>query len=125
MKSLLIALALLLHDGHDDGPSDMVFKVTKAGEVKIATDVKIGGVMVKRGKYMLTHRTEAASHVFILTAADKKTAAAEFPTTELPSRFIPSAQAVKNSTLLAKEQRDHRYEVVRIQIEGENGDHVF
>ncbi len=115
-----------LHDGdHGEGPTDRTFKVSKTGEVSIGTDVKIGNQLVRRGKYMLIHRPEDDRHMFVLAEVDKKKAASQLSMIEFAGRFLSTSEQVKNSTFLAKQQRDRSYEVVKIQIAGENGDHVF
>jgi hypothetical protein len=120
------SLLAALHDGdHGGGSTDRTFKVGKTGEVNIGTDVKIGNQLVKRGKYILTHRTEDGRHVFVLAEVDKKKAASQLSTAELDSRFLPNPERVKNSAVVTKQQRDHSYEVMKIQMAGENGDHVF
>jgi hypothetical protein len=114
------------HDGdHGGGPIDRTFKVGKTGEVNIGRDVKIGHLFVKRGKYTLTHRAEDLRHVFVLTEINKKKDPSQLVTVEIDGRFVPKSERVKKSAVTAKEQRDHSYEVVNIQIAGENGDHVF
>lgn len=114
------------HDGdHGEGPTDRTFRVSKTGEVIIGTNVKIGNLLVRRGKYMLTHRADGDRHVFVLAEVDKRKAALELSSIEFGSRFLSNSEQVKNSLLVAKEQRDRSYEVVKIQIAGENGDHVL
>ena len=118
--------AWALHDGdHGEGLIDRTFKIGKAGDVNIGRDVKVGNQFVKRGKYMLTHRQENQRHVFVLTEINKKKDPSQLATIEIDGRFVPSSSLVKKSAITAKEQRDHSYELVKIQIAGENGDHVF
>jgi len=51
-----------VHDGdHGEGPTDLVFKVGKTGDVTINRDVKLGTYLVKRGKYMLTHKSRISA----------------------------------------------------------------
>ena len=117
---------LAFHDGdHGEGPLDTTFKVGKTGEVNIEMDVRIGTNLVKRGKYMLTHRAEGQRHVFVLAEVNKKKQPSQLAMYEIDSRFVANPQPVKNSTLMVKEQKDHSVEVLRIQIAGENGDHDF
>lgn len=114
------------HDGdHGEGPTDRIFRVSKTGEVIIGTNVKIGNLLVRRGKYLLTHRADGDRHVFVLAEVDKRKAAPVLSSIEFASRFLSNAEQVKNSLLVAKEQRDRSFEVVKIQIAGENGDHVL
>ena len=119
----VLASAAAAHDGsHGDAPDYEVFKIGKNGEVKIATAVKIGDVVVKKGKYLAAHRIEADSHLLVLTAADKKTG--EAVVHEIRMRLIPSKDPVKMSALFAQEQRDRSLRVTAVQIVGEPGDHV-
>jgi hypothetical protein len=106
------------HDeGHDDAPAELAFNVSKTGEVNITADVKIGIHPVKKGKYMISHRVDAVRHLFTLTQGTS--------TTQIDSRFSPSSDIVKKSAFQARKQRDGSYEVVSIQIAGENGDHII
>ena len=119
-------LAAAFHEGdHGEGPMDRTFKIDKTGAVNIGADVKIGRLVVKKGKYMLVHRTEEQRHVFVLTEINKKKEPGQLTAIQIDGRFFPMPAAVKRSAITAKEQRDHRYEVTTIQIVGENGDHVF
>ena len=137
MKHMSIALALFVflagagtlgafHDGdHGDGPLDRTFKIGKTGEVNIGRDVKIGGTLVRRGKYVLTHQAEESRHVFVLTEVNKKKDASQLSTIELASQFVSHPERVKKSAVLAKEQPDRSYVVLNVLIAGENGDHLF
>jgi hypothetical protein len=114
----------MAHDGpHAAGPNDQVFKISKTGEVKIGTDVRIGQALVKKGKYLAVHRVDGDSHVLALTTADAKKEI-DVVTHEIRMRLIPSRDPVKASALFAEEQRDRSLRVVAVQIAGEPGDHV-
>jgi hypothetical protein len=118
--------ARAFHEGHGpEGPNDRTFKVNKTGEVNIGRDVKIGNHFVKRGKYVLRHEPGEARHVFVLTEVNKKKSASELSRIEFDSRFLPGSERVKNSAIHAHEQRDRSYEVLNIDIAGENGEHLF
>jgi hypothetical protein len=118
--------ARAFHEGHGpEGPIDRTFKVNKTGEVNIGRDVKIGNHFVRRGKYILTHEAGDARHVFVLSEVNKKKSAAELARIEFDSRFLPGSKRVKTSAILAHEQRDRSYEVLNIEIAGENGEHLF
>jgi len=115
-----------VHDGdHGEGPTDLVFKVGKTGDLNINRDVKLGTYLVKRGKYMLTHEVQDQRHFFVLTEINKKKEPAQLAVYDLTSSFIANSERVKKSSVTAKELRDHSYEIVTIQIAGENGNHVF
>jgi hypothetical protein len=111
------------HDGHDEGPTELVFKVGKTGEIKIGTDVRIGDVLAKKGKYLFTHRVEGDSHILVLTGIAQKTAS-ESAFYEVRMRLVPARNQVKTSALFVQEQRDHSYRVTIVQIAGESGDHI-
>lgn len=112
-----------LHDGHDEGPTGQVFKVGKSGDVKIGNDVRIGDILVKKGKYLVAHRVHGDTHILVLTAIAQKDGS-ESPAYEIRMRLVPSRNPVKASALFAQEQRDHSYRVTNVQIAGENGDHI-
>jgi hypothetical protein len=115
-----------LHDGdHGGGLIERTFKIGKTGEVNIGRDVKIGNQLFKRGKYTLVHRAEEQRHVFVLTEINKKKDPSQLTVIEVDGRFVPGSALVKKSAITAKEQRDHSYQVTKIQMAGENGDHVF
>ena len=135
LQRLTIGLCVLLagagsvaayHDGdHGEGPTDKTFKIGKTGEVNIGADVKIGNRLVKRGKYILMHQVGEDRHMIVLAEINKKKAAGELSIIEFGTRFLRTSDVVKNSTILARQLRDYSYEFMKIQIAGENGDHVF
>lgn len=112
------------HDGpHGEGPLDRTFNIGKKGDVKIDEDVKIGDVLVRKGKYLISHRVEGDHHIVVLTRVDK-TPSSEGSIHEIRMRFFPSREMVKKSALFAEPQRDNSYRITVIQIVGENGDHT-
>jgi hypothetical protein len=136
MKSavgIAIAVSILVgssslgaHEGdHGEGPTDLVFKIGKTGEVNINRDVKLGTYVVKRAKYTLTHEVQDQRHLFVLTEINKKKEPSQLAVYNLAGNFIANSDRVKKSSVTAKEMRDHNYEIVTIQIAGENGNHVF
>lgn len=113
------------HDGpHGEGPLDRTFNIGKKGDVKIGEDVKIGDVLVRKGKYLISHRVEGDHHIVVLTGVDK-TPSSESSIHEIRMRFFPSRDRVKKSALFAEPRRDRSYEVTVIQIAGEDGDHAI
>ena len=115
-----------MHDGdHGEGPTDLVFKVGKTGEVNVNRDVKLGTYLVKRGKYTLTHEVQDQRHLFVFTEINKKKQPSQLGVYTLAGTFLANSEKVGKSSVTAKEMRDHSYEVVTIQIAGENGNHVF
>jgi hypothetical protein len=124
---LMFALGIptaAVHDGnHAAGPGDKIFKVGKNGDVKIGNDVKIGEILVKKGKYLFEHRVDGGQHIVVLTSIDNKNSS-EAVVHEIRTRLITSRDPVKKSALFAEEQRDRSYRVTVIQIAGENGDHT-
>ena len=126
LLTVLFVVNGLTHDGdHSDWATHRTFKVSKTGEVNFATDVKIGNRIVKRGKYILDHRPENVRHVFIFSEINKKKGSSELAVIELNSRFVGGSERVKNSAIMVTMQHDHSYAVQKIQIAGENGDHLF
>ena len=116
-------IAALQEHVHDAGPHNEVYKVGKNGDVKIGTDVKIGDVLVKEGKYLLAHRAEGDRHYLVLTRIDPKNRT-EAPGYEIRTRLVPSAEPVKRSALFAYQLGDGSYRVAVVQIVGEDGDHL-
>jgi hypothetical protein len=114
------------HDGHDDeGPTDRVFKIARSGEVNIGVDLTIGARLLKRGKYTLAHRTEGASHIFKLSRIEKKPVASSGETIEFNTGLLRTVERIKDSTLQARQRPDHNFELVKIQMVGETGDHLL
>jgi hypothetical protein len=119
-----ISLPAFHEGGHDDAPDDWNFNVSKNGEVSIRGDVTIGNRLIKKGMYMLTHEAEGTKHVFVLAQVDKKKDASLWAIIQIDTRFVPASGVVKNSRFFSKKQLHGSYEVIRIQLVGENGDHV-
>lgn len=118
----LSAPVAAFHPGHDEHV-EVVYAVDKNGQVKIDGDVRIAGVIVKKGKYELTHRVEGYQHVVVLTGQPNKETTRVVH--EIRTTWIPSRDRVRKSALFAYDQPDAVYEVTKIQIAGENGDHVL
>lgn len=134
MRNIVIMTASLLcaafgvsvatHDGpHGPGQNDVVFKVGKTGEVKIAADLRLSSRSIPRGKYVFEHRVEGNNHVIVLTgaASDKKVASAVH---EIPTRWVTSRENVKRSLIVTREQLDWSYHITSIKVAGENGHHI-
>lgn len=127
----LIAVASLVlgsgvaarHDGPHGGPDDEVWTINKNGEVKVALDVVIGGVAVRKGKYAVDHRVDGDTHTLVLTSLDRKSGESRM-ILEVPMRLIPSRDPVKKSALFVGRQPDRSWRIDVVQIAGESGDHV-
>lgn len=134
MKKLLLRVTALVamfglsaplaafHPGHDENP-EVIYTVDKNGQVKIGIDVRVGGAIVKKGKYELTHRVDGDEHVVILKGQPNKETTTVVH--EIRTTWMPSRDRVRKSALFAYDQPDAVYEVTKIQIAGENGDHVL
>ncbi len=111
------------HDGPHGGPDDEVWGINKNGEVKMALDAAIGGVIVRKGKYAVEHRVEGENHTLVLTGLDRKAGESRM-ILEVPLRFVASRDPVKRSALFVNRQADRSWRVDVVQIAGEAGDHV-
>lgn len=111
------------HDGPHGGPDDEVWTINKNGEVKMALDVVIGGVAVRKGKYAAEHRLDGDVHTLVLTSLDRRSGESRM-ILEIPMRLIPSQDPVKKSALFVGRQPDRSWRVDIVQIAGEPGDHV-
>ena len=124
----LVAITLALsatvgaHDGpHEPGPDDELFKVSKAGEVKLKVDVVMAGVPVPKGNYLLEHRVEGARHLLLLSRRRGNDPAEVFT---VPTRLFAGTESARGSWLLAERLKDGSYRLSVGQIAGESGDHV-
>ena len=111
------------HDGPHGGPDDEVWNINKNGEVKMALDAVIGGVVVRKGKYAVEHQVQDDAHTLVLTNLDRRAGESRM-ILEVPLRFIPSQDPVKRSALFVNRQADRSWRVDVVQIAGESGDHV-
>ena len=111
------------HDGPHGGPDDEVWSINKNGEVKMALDVVIGGVPVRKGKYATEHRVEGDVHTLVLTSLDRR-AGESRAILVIPLRLIPSRDPVKRSAFFVNRQPDRSWRVDVVQIAGEPGDHI-
>jgi hypothetical protein len=118
--ALLVVPGVSAHDGHDDGPTEQTFKVGKNGEIKFGEDVKMGDLLVKKGRYLLEHRIDGARHLFVLTSNEAKAATVY----EVPTEILVSKVPVKKSAIYATERADRVLQVTVVQIAGEDVDHL-
>lgn len=130
LVGLMAVLSLVLgsvvsarHDGPHGGPDDEVWTINKNGEVKMALDVVIGGVAVRKGKYAVDHRVDGDTHTLVLTSLDRKSGESRM-ILAIPMRLIPSRDPVKKSALFVNRQPDRSWRVDIVQIAGESGDHM-
>src|SRR5687767_436225 len=78
------------HDGdHGDWATDYIFGINKKGEVNLRTDTRFGNIVVKRGKYTVTHQADGGRHLFALAEINKKKSPSQLATFALESRFVP------------------------------------
>jgi hypothetical protein len=120
--ALVSASGLSAHDGHDD-VTEQTFKVGNKGEVKFGEDVKMGGFLVKKGRYVLEHHIDGARHLLVLTSAERREAQVAV-TYEVSTEVVSSKLPVKKSAIYAAERDDHELQVAVVQILGENIDHL-
>ena len=115
------------HPGHDEEPTQLVFKVGKSGEVNIPTTVRIGISVLKKGKYLFQHLLEDGNHVFVFTAIakHKKAEISEPAVIRVKSVNTLPRKKTSSSTLLAKEDQDHNWRILMIEVAGENMEHMF
>lgn len=114
------------HPGHDEDPIELVFKVSKNGDVNIPTAVHIGKWQIKKGKYLFRHLVEDGAHVFVLTEIPKKNGEIPEPAvTRITSVRVVPGRKPSSTTLLAKEDHDFGYRILTIAVAGENLEHMF
>ena len=111
------------HDGPHGGPDEVTFKVGKNGEFNVRQDVKFGGVLVKRGKYVFEHKLDGERHLVVLTEAARKDGAAPV-VYELPTSVLPARQVAKRTAMYAKEQHDRSLVVTIVEVTGERAEHL-
>lgn len=121
VAGLVSGPALSAHDGHDD-VTEQTFKVGNKGEVRFSEDMKMGDILVKKGRYVLEHRIDGNRHVLVLRDALRSEAGAG-PAYEMPTEVLSSKLPVKKSAIYASE-RDNLLQVTVVQILGENIDHL-
>jgi hypothetical protein len=122
MVLLVLVSRAWAHDGHDDGPAEQAFKVGKNGEVKFGEDVKMGSLLVKKGRYVLEHRVEGNRHFIVLTSAERSEQAPAVY--DVPMTVVASKVAAKKSAVFAAEGKDRSLRVTVVQIGGEKFDHL-
>lgn len=114
----LILRAASPHDETDLGPDYDLYKVSRSGSIKIASDVAIGSFLVKKGNYQFAHRIDNGVHIVTLTHVG----AGEIY--EIPLTVIPEPRPATRTELMVKQQPDRSMVVTLIAIEGEAGDHL-
>ena len=125
---LLFAMKLpaLPHD-EDEGPSP-VLRINEKGEVKIDSDMLFGERILKKGTYLVEHRSEDKLHVFAFTRIERppKGAPAVLPEKiEVTSTVIPT-ERIRSSAVHTEHDHDKNiYRVTKIEIAGENLEHIL
>ena len=104
---------------HDEDPGDPSFKIGKNGEVNLKTDVRIGETILKKGKYTVQHRIEANDHMFVFLDLKHE------QTIVIRSKAVFPGEKTSESVIHAKEEKDRSARVTKIEMAGENVDHVF
>jgi hypothetical protein len=116
----LILRAAPPHDETDLGPDYDIYKVSKSGALKIASDVAIGSFNIKKGNYLFAHRVDGRLHIVTLT----RLGAGGSETYEIPLTVIPEPRPARRSELIVKQLPDRSMIVTLIAVEGEAGDHL-
>ncbi|HEY5619833.1 MAG TPA: hypothetical protein VIK60_17965 [Vicinamibacterales bacterium] len=123
LAAFALARPIAAHDGPHEGPTTASFNVGKNGDVNFREDLKIGNLLVRKGRYQFGHRVDDEFHIVTLTriGANNLADAAIY---EANTRVVPGRQARKASVVRAKEAADHSLHISIIEIQGEAGDHI-
>jgi hypothetical protein len=130
----LVAAAAAHEGGHDDKLSDRQYKIGKKGEINIRADSAIGRIVLRKGKYKITHQVNGDQHTFVFTpeakgsSKEKAPEAIEVETKQLlpsrdkASRFVVYAIPYRHDD----RKTDHPdYRISKITVDGENWEHLF
>ena len=126
LSAFLVLFATSAVARHDEEDGDPYFKIGKNGEVKFGVDIRIGDLVLKKGKYILQHRIENGDHIFVFlnTKVEQKNASANTPIT-IRSKGVFPGDGAGQSMIHGKEQKDHSVRISKIEIASENMDHTF
>ncbi len=107
--------------------SERTIKVGKKGEVKFDSEIKVGDLTFKPGRYALQHRVDGPDHFIHFTELNPYYRGSQTPTAhpgEVPCR-LETLQSKVSQTTIASKKEDGGNRVVRVLIAGENVAHLF
>jgi hypothetical protein len=135
LKALLLALALLpLHPDHGSLPR-REYRVNDKGEFNLLDDTMARDTLLKRGRYVVTHRVEDGEHWFTFSEVVKEPGGLSKPIDvranivamrETFGRFVIYADPPPESDKDAGSAPEHHaHRLARIRVPGENVEHTF
>lgn len=136
--SLLVATAMpLFYAGtvaiaaqHEHGGQhEKVLKVGKTGEVTFDKETKVGEVTLAPGRYKFQHRVEGSEHFVHFTEWTKphnigSTGAPKAHPGEIKCRIEPLGKKVSRTAVYTRSEGSLNH-VTKVQVGGENVEHIF
>ena len=119
MLGIVLIFAVASVAAHDEEDGDPFFRVGKNGQVTLDTDLWFGDVVLKKGRYTLQHRIEGADHIFVFLDAKRG------QQITIHSKRVFPGDGTSESMIHAKEEKDRRVHVTKIELASENMDHTF
>ena len=132
---LQLAAAAAGHEGRHDSPLlDRQYKVGKQGEVNVGADTAIGQIVIRKGKYKITHEASGDQHKFFFSPETKAGSKGEVPATiEVRTKQLLAArEKISGFVLYAVPYPEHDrkrdrpdYRIAKITVNGEHLEHLF
>ena len=129
MIAFLVLMLLTVLHPHDDDLLRREYRLKSNGEITLVDDTMIRETLLPRGRYLVRHRVDGDAHSVVITPVpDRKNPSR--PPVVVPATLLPAQDAYRTSLVLAIPPREDRpnekyYRIVKIDIAGENVEHLF
>lgn len=128
MIALFILMVLLPHP-HDDPQPSRQYKVKPNGEFNLLDDTMLRDKLLTRGKYLIEHHVDGAVHsVTVAQVPDRKRIPR--PAVTVAATMVPVKKAFSRSIVHAEPPDegnigDRYYRIMKIDVAGEDVEHLF
>ena len=118
------------HSGHGEvsipeRPYIEKLRINEDGQVKLSTDARVGGAVLKRGRYVFEHVVEGEGHFIAFKRVDVSGVEAQEQVIRVKCRLEPLNKPAKHTELHSKVTTRGEKTIEKLQIQGENVRHVF
>jgi hypothetical protein len=129
MIAFFVLILLALPHPHDESELSRAYKVKPNGEIDLVDDTMIRETLLPRGKYLVGHRLDGATHSIVFTQVPDKKRPAQAPVTVAAS-VVPAKAAVSQSMVLALppeqgQAKNKYFRIMRVDIAGESFEHLL
>jgi hypothetical protein len=129
VAGLFVLVLMSLPHPHDEPRPSRAYTLKPGGEINLFEDTMIRDKLLTHGRYLVQHRVSAGEHTVIVTQVPDRKRIAR-PPAVVTATVLPAGTTYPDSVVYAEPPRDGRtsdryYRIMKIDIAGEDVDHLF